>query len=261
PLLAMLERRFASVNLIALDEYLFEGAMVKVALLLAEGIGPGVLRLHEAREIANLDRLIEAAPAPVAAPSWVWSRIPADCRPPPRRGARAGVPRARSLVGPGDGPDRRRHGREGFLPASRRRRARAGPPGRGPENDAVDAVSDRGRLLHEGGRRRAPELGGALAAADAAEGLYRGLCGRGHLPRAGREAGAGPELQEPHPQALVFGAPPAAAAGRDARLPRQAAAALRRQRGGRPHDEQPAPGLSEGDRRRRRDLDRRFAER
>ncbi|MBV8880608.1 MAG: N-6 DNA methylase [Planctomycetaceae bacterium] len=80
PLLAMLERRFASVNLIALDEYLFEGAMVKVALLLAEGIGPGVLRLHEARELGNLERLIEAAPAPVAASSWVWSRIPSDCR-------------------------------------------------------------------------------------------------------------------------------------------------------------------------------------
>ncbi|HZE97878.1 MAG TPA: N-6 DNA methylase [Planctomycetota bacterium] len=81
PLLSMLERRFANVNLIALDEYLFEGAMVKVALLLAEGIGPGVLRLHEARDIWNLDRLIDAAPAPVAASSWVWSRIPADCRP------------------------------------------------------------------------------------------------------------------------------------------------------------------------------------
>ena len=80
PLLAMLERRFASVNLIALDEYLFEGAMVKVALLLAEGVGPGVLRLHETRDVGNLDRLIEAAPAPVAAPSWVWSRIPSDCR-------------------------------------------------------------------------------------------------------------------------------------------------------------------------------------
>jgi adenine-specific DNA-methyltransferase len=80
PLLAMLERRFASVNLIALDEYLFEGAMVKVALLLAEGIGPGVLRLRETRDLGNLDRIIEAAPAPVAAPSWVWSRIPADCR-------------------------------------------------------------------------------------------------------------------------------------------------------------------------------------
>src|SRR5262249_20013538 len=79
--LAMLERRFANVNLIALDEYWFEGAMVKVALLLAEGIGPGVLRLHETRELGNLDRLIEAAPAPVSAPSWVWSRIPAACRP------------------------------------------------------------------------------------------------------------------------------------------------------------------------------------
>jgi hypothetical protein len=77
----MMERRFASVNLIALDEYWFEGAMVKVALLLAEGIGPGVLRLHETRELGNLDRLIEAAPAPVSAPSWVRSRIPAECRP------------------------------------------------------------------------------------------------------------------------------------------------------------------------------------
>jgi len=80
PLLAMLQRRFASVNLIALDEYLFEGAMVKVALLLAEGIGPGVLRLHEARDVGNLDRLIEAAPAPIAASSWVWSRIPCESR-------------------------------------------------------------------------------------------------------------------------------------------------------------------------------------
>src|SRR6185295_1800387 len=74
PLLAMMERRFASVNLIALDDYWFEGAMVKVALLLAEGIGPGVLRIHETRELANLERLIEAAPAPVTASSWVWSR-------------------------------------------------------------------------------------------------------------------------------------------------------------------------------------------
>jgi len=81
PLLAMLERRFASVNLIALDEYWFEGAMVKVALLLAEGVGPGVLRLHETRDLGNLDRLIEAAPAAVPASSWVWSRIPQDCRP------------------------------------------------------------------------------------------------------------------------------------------------------------------------------------
>jgi tRNA1(Val) A37 N6-methylase TrmN6 len=80
PLLAMLERRFAAVNLIALDEYLFEGAMVKVALLLAEGVGPGSLRLREARELGNLERLIEAAPAPIAAPSWVWSRIPAEAR-------------------------------------------------------------------------------------------------------------------------------------------------------------------------------------
>lgn len=80
PLLAMLVRRFASVNLIALDEYWFEGAMVKVAMLLCEGVGPGVLRFHEAKSLDGVDALIEAAPTAVPAPSWVWSRIPGPCR-------------------------------------------------------------------------------------------------------------------------------------------------------------------------------------
>ncbi len=80
PLLESLQRRFGRVNLIALDEYWFEGALVKVALLLCEGTGPGVLRLHEARSLANLDELVESAPSAVPAPSWVWSRLPADCR-------------------------------------------------------------------------------------------------------------------------------------------------------------------------------------
>ena len=79
PLLTMLEKRFASVNLIALDEYWFDGALVKVAMLLCEGVGPGVLRLHEARTLDGLEAIIDAAPTAVPAPSWVWSRIPADC--------------------------------------------------------------------------------------------------------------------------------------------------------------------------------------
>jgi adenine-specific DNA-methyltransferase len=81
PLLAMLEKRFARVNLIALDGYWFDGAMVKVAMLLCEGVGPGVLRLHEARSLDGIEALTDAAPTEVPAPSWVWSRIPEDCRP------------------------------------------------------------------------------------------------------------------------------------------------------------------------------------
>jgi tRNA1(Val) A37 N6-methylase TrmN6 len=77
PLLAMLQRRFATVHLVALDELWFEGALVKVALLLAEGTGPGILRFHEARTLAPLEDLLQSAPV---APSWVWSRIPAECR-------------------------------------------------------------------------------------------------------------------------------------------------------------------------------------
>jgi hypothetical protein len=80
PLLAMLAKRFASVNLIALDEFWFDGAMVKVAMLLCEGIGPGVLRFHEAKSLDGVDALIDAAPTAVPAPSWVWSRIPEECR-------------------------------------------------------------------------------------------------------------------------------------------------------------------------------------
>jgi tRNA1(Val) A37 N6-methylase TrmN6 len=80
PLLAMLERRFARVNLIALEDTWFEGALVKVAVLLCEGVGPGLLRLHEARRLGNLEELVEAAPTAVPASSWVWSRLPAECR-------------------------------------------------------------------------------------------------------------------------------------------------------------------------------------
>ncbi len=81
PLISMLEKRFASVNLVALDDLWFEGALVKVALLLCEGVGPGTLRLHEASRLDGLATMIEAAPVAVPAASWVWSRVPADCRP------------------------------------------------------------------------------------------------------------------------------------------------------------------------------------
>jgi tRNA1(Val) A37 N6-methylase TrmN6 len=60
PLLAMLRRRFASVELEPLEGDWFRGALVKVAVLRAEGKGTGA---------AGGDR-----------PSWVWSRIPEDCR-------------------------------------------------------------------------------------------------------------------------------------------------------------------------------------
>ncbi len=60
PLLAMLRRRFASVDLEPLEGDWFRGALVKVAVLRAEGEGTGEARGET--------------------PSWVWSRIPEDCR-------------------------------------------------------------------------------------------------------------------------------------------------------------------------------------
>jgi tRNA1(Val) A37 N6-methylase TrmN6 len=80
PLLRMLERRFAAVHLVALGEHWFEGALVKVALLLGEGAGPGSIRLHEARELGRIEDLIDAAPVSMPARPWVWDRIPEDCR-------------------------------------------------------------------------------------------------------------------------------------------------------------------------------------
>ncbi len=60
PLLAMLERRFGTVELEAVEGDWFRGALVKVAILRAEGMGTGR--------------------ASAIRPSWVWSRVPEDCR-------------------------------------------------------------------------------------------------------------------------------------------------------------------------------------
>jgi tRNA1(Val) A37 N6-methylase TrmN6 len=79
PLLAALQRRFARTTLAALDEPWFDGALVKVALLLAEGGGPGTLAVRDGAAIADLDA-VASAPTASPDPSWVWSRIPEACR-------------------------------------------------------------------------------------------------------------------------------------------------------------------------------------
>lgn len=81
PLFAMLERRFAAVHLVALEDLWFEGALVKVAALVCEGVGPGTVRFHEARSLDRIEELVKSAPVAVPAASWVWSRVPVDCRP------------------------------------------------------------------------------------------------------------------------------------------------------------------------------------
>ncbi len=80
PLLGMLERRFAAVHLVALGEEWFDGALVKVALMLCEGHGPGALRLHEVRALGRIEDLVSESPLPVPARPWVWERIPRECR-------------------------------------------------------------------------------------------------------------------------------------------------------------------------------------
>jgi adenine-specific DNA-methyltransferase len=80
PLLAALERRFARVRLLAVDGLWFDGALVKVALLLGEGQGPGRSRLGEIRDLAGLGAEIgDSGPSAFsveASSSWVWSRVP-----------------------------------------------------------------------------------------------------------------------------------------------------------------------------------------
>jgi hypothetical protein len=75
PLFRHLERRFASVRIVALDDLHFE-ALEKVALLLCEGQGPGAIRLHEASNLGDLD--LEQLPPPVR--SFVAAKMPDDCR-------------------------------------------------------------------------------------------------------------------------------------------------------------------------------------
>jgi SAM-dependent methyltransferase len=76
PLLDFLRGRFGRTRLIALEGSWFEGATVKVALLLAEGSGPGGLELGEARGIPELEARGPAAPPG----AWLASRIPSGCR-------------------------------------------------------------------------------------------------------------------------------------------------------------------------------------
>lgn len=80
PLLSTLERRFADVRLVALGECWFDGALVKVALLLAEGVGPGTVRLREASSLEGLQEPAGEGSGQSEMPSWVWGRIPGDCR-------------------------------------------------------------------------------------------------------------------------------------------------------------------------------------
>lgn len=80
PLLRMLERRFSTVQLVALGDRWFEGALVKVALLLAEGDGPGRVRFREADGPDRLEDPAGGPAAPLEERPWVWGRIPQDCR-------------------------------------------------------------------------------------------------------------------------------------------------------------------------------------
>ena len=80
PLLAMLERRFAGVHLIPVDGLWFEKALVRVAVLLCEGTGPGRVRIHEP---SALDAAPETGgPVADAGPdgSWLWTRLERDAR-------------------------------------------------------------------------------------------------------------------------------------------------------------------------------------
>jgi len=80
PLLHMLERRFAAVHLAALGGRWFDGALVQVALLLAEGNGPGSLRFHEVSDPEQVEELARPDAGPPPGHPWVWDRIPRDCR-------------------------------------------------------------------------------------------------------------------------------------------------------------------------------------
>lgn len=76
PLFRSLEQKFARVHVIALDDFHFEHALEKVALLLCEGKGPGAIRLCESSSLAELD--LEELPPPVR--SFVAAKMPEDCR-------------------------------------------------------------------------------------------------------------------------------------------------------------------------------------
>lgn len=70
PVLQRLRDEFAQVQLIALDDYLFEGTLAKVAVLLCERSGERTFVVREAGSLQQLDR------PGAAAQEWMWARVP-----------------------------------------------------------------------------------------------------------------------------------------------------------------------------------------
>ena len=55
PIRSFLQSRFAHVDIITFEERVFPGAMVDAVLLLAEGSGPGTVRVHRLQNLSQLD--------------------------------------------------------------------------------------------------------------------------------------------------------------------------------------------------------------
>lgn len=86
PVLQRLRDEFAQVQIIALDDYLFEGTLAKVAVLLCDRSGDRRFVVREAKTLQQLDDSREAGE------SWLWARIPRVVRPAVREALEMFVP-------------------------------------------------------------------------------------------------------------------------------------------------------------------------
>jgi hypothetical protein len=57
PVRTFLQERFAKVDIVTFEQRVFPGALVDAVLLMAEGIGPGDVRIHRLSNVVDLDRL------------------------------------------------------------------------------------------------------------------------------------------------------------------------------------------------------------
>lgn len=89
---AYLKRRFARVRIVALDEPVFPGVLIKVAVLLAEGRGPATeFAITEAPSMGELEVAMKAPGGPENKFGWAWSRVPPAARPVIERAMSSGM--------------------------------------------------------------------------------------------------------------------------------------------------------------------------
>jgi adenine-specific DNA methylase len=75
PVRAFLRRRFARIDIVTFEHRVFPNAMVDVVLMMAEGKGPGEVRVHRLPDARDLDSFMPDLAAPTSSDRWTHALL------------------------------------------------------------------------------------------------------------------------------------------------------------------------------------------